>query len=379
MAVDTFAEAEALVDDVGPRAPGSDGERAAAGHLAVRLRALGRSVEIEPFAVWPRWPLAYALHALAGITASLLSLVEPGIAVALAGLVTLLTVLDATALLTTTRRLLGRRESVNVVSWGDRTRERALLLVAHCDSGPGGLATHDGLRRTLASLPVSPWAALCWLMAGVLIVCLLRMADISGFGLDLAQFLVTAALLAALPLLLGLALSPPQAGENDNASGVALALRLADQAQTEHFGVHVLLTGSQKAFAQGMRAFLLRHGGGLDRERTVVLNLDTVGDGSPRYSRRDGPVQAVRSHFQLVELCLGVAEDSDAANPGSLVLREPTDTYAARMAGLAAVTITCRDERGYASRRLTERSLTRAEAFCLEVMRRLDAEVSEDR
>ena len=300
MAVDTFAEAEALVDDVGPRAPGSDGERAAAEHLAVRLRALGRSVEIEPFAVWPRWPLAYALHALAGITASLLSLVEPGIAVALAGLVTLLTVLDATALLTTTRRLLGRRESANVVSWGDRTRERALLLVAHRDSGTGGLATHDGVRRRLAWLPGSPWAGLCWLMAGVLIVCLLRLADISGLGLDLAQFLVTVALLAALPLLLGLALSPPQAGENDNASGVALALRLADQAQSEHVGVHVLLTGSQKALAHGMRAFMLRHGGGLDRERTIVLNLDTVGHGSPRC---EGPVKAVRSHFQLVELC----------------------------------------------------------------------------
>jgi hypothetical protein len=379
MAVDTFAEAEALVDDVGPRAPGSDGERAAAEHLAVRLRALGRSVEIEPFAVWPRWPLAHALHTLAAITASLLSLVAPGIAVALAGLVTLLTVLDATALLTTTRRLLGRRESANVVSWGDRTRPRALLLVAHCDSGPGGLATHDGLRRRLASLPVSPWAGLCWLMAGVLVVCLLRVADISGFGLDLAQFLVTVALIAALPLLLGLALSPPQAGENDNASGVALALRLADQAQTEHFGLHVLLTGSHNAFAQGMRAFLLRHGAGLDRERTVVLNVDTVGDGAPRHSRREGPVKAARSHFQLMELCAGVVEDSDDASPGSLVLREPTDAYVARAAGLGAVTITCRDEHGYASRRLTERSLTRSEAFCLEVIRRLDAEVSEDR
>jgi hypothetical protein len=213
MAVDTFAEAEALVDDVGPRAPGSDGERAAAEHLAVRLRALGRSVEIEPFAVWPRWPLAHALHTLAAITASLLSLVTPGIAVALAGLVTLLTVLDAAALLTTTRRLLGRRESANVVSWGDRTRPRALLLVAHCDSGPGGLATYDRLRRRLASLPVSPWAGLCWLMAGVLVVCLLRVADISGFGLDLAQFLVTVALIVALPLLLGLALSPTGGGE----------------------------------------------------------------------------------------------------------------------------------------------------------------------
>lgn len=378
MAVDTFAEAEALVDDVGPRAPGSDAERAAAGHLAGRLRAMGRSAEIEPFPVWPRWPLAYALHALAGIAASLLSLLEPAIAVALAALVTLLTVLDATSLLTTTRRLLGRRESHNVISWGDRERPGALLLVAHQDSGPGGLAAADGFRRALAALPVSPYALLCWSLAAVLIVCLLRLAGASGAGVDVAQFVITLGPIAAVPLLLGLALSEPQSGENDNASGVALALRLAEEAQTEHFGVHVLLTGSRKAFAQGMRGFLLRHGGGLDRERTVVLNLDTVGDGTPRYSRREGPITTIRSHDQLVQVCNEVAEDSADASPGSVVLRSPSDGYAARVAGLPAVTITCRGERGYPSRRLTERSLARVETFCLEVVHRLDAEVGAD-
>ena len=37
--IDTFAEAEALVDGVGPRPPGSDAERRAARHLAERLEA----------------------------------------------------------------------------------------------------------------------------------------------------------------------------------------------------------------------------------------------------------------------------------------------------------------------------------------------------
>ena len=59
-------------------------------------------------------------------------------------------------------------------------------------------------------------------------------------------------------------------------------------------------------------------------------------------------------------------------------LRSPNDGYAARAAHLPAITITCRDNRGYASRRLTERSLAQAEAFCLELIRRLDAEVGPD-
>ena len=58
MTIDTFAEAEALVDGFGGRASGSDSERRAARHLAGRLRALGREAELEPFSAWPAWQLA---------------------------------------------------------------------------------------------------------------------------------------------------------------------------------------------------------------------------------------------------------------------------------------------------------------------------------
>jgi hypothetical protein len=118
-----------------------------------------------------------------------------------------------------------------------------------------------------------------------------------------------------------------------------------------------------------MRSFVRAHRDELDRERTVVLNLDEVGDGSPRYTRREGAFPSLRCHPQLVRLCAENATARPFAN------RVPSDGYAARSAGIAAVTISCRDEHGSTSRRLDEQALNAAEAFCLELIARLDAEV----
>jgi hypothetical protein len=121
-----------------------------------------------------------------------------------------------------------------------------------------------------------------------------------------------------------------------------------------------------------MRAFLRRHRNELTPERTVVLNLDEVGDGEPRYTRREGSLPSLRSHPQLVRLCDAIAERTGAA---SVVNRAASDGYAARSAGVPAVTVSCRDERGWASRRLNEEALTAAEMFCLAFIARLDDEI----
>jgi hypothetical protein len=282
----------------------------------------------------------------------------------------LLTLLDVSGTLVTTRRLLGRRASQNVISWGDRDAPGALLLVAHYDSGRGGLVRRDGWRRRLSAIgPLSPFF---WSLALVLVCCLVRLAGVDETWLTAVQFVPTVALIITFPLLLDMAMAPVQLGENDNASGVALALRLAERAEPERFGVHVLLTGSQKALAQGMRSFAGAHRDELGRERTVVLNLDEVGDGSPRYTRREGAVPALRSHPQLVRLC---AESAARVPAGPFSNRVPSDGFAARSAGIAAITISCRHDGGSTTRRLDETALSAAEAFCLELIARLDAEL----
>jgi Peptidase family M28 len=366
MTIDTFAEAEALVDGFGARAPGSDSERRAARHLAGRLRALGREAELEAFSVWPAWPLAYALHAGLAIVGSALSVELPVAGAALALVAFLITLLDVSGTLATTRRLLGRRASQNVVSWGDRAAPGALVLVAHYDSGRGGLVRRDAWRRRLAVVgPLSPFL---WSLVAVLACCLVRLAGVEGTWLSMVQFVPTVVLIVAFALLLDVAMAAVQQGENDNASGVALALRLAERAEPELFGVHVVLTGSQKALAEGMRSFVRGHKDELARERTVVLNLDQVGDGSPRYTRREGALPTLRSHPQLVRL----AEDMPAR---PLSNRVPSDGFAARSAGIASITISCRSKGGDATARLDERALGAAEVFCLQLIERIDSEL----
>ena len=387
--MDLRADIDALVD-VGRRAAGSDAERRAAAYLKQRLEGLGREVEVESVDVWPKWPLAYAILAATAVVGSVLSVSVPALGAALALVAALLTFLDAGVLLPTLRRLLGRRASQNVVSWGERDKPGTLILVAHYDAGRGGIAlgqTAEARRAAFGNLvrrPFGPLEPLLWAELAVLVCCVLRLASLSGFLLTVLQFVPTVVLIVAVALLLDIALSPTRAGENDNATGAALAVRLAERfggGRLDHFGVHVLLSGGQKAVAAGSRSFLKRHKRALSRERTVVLNLDAVGSGTVRYTSREGPIVAIKSHPQLVQLCRAIAEDDEDENAFGarpIVNRSPSDGYAARSAGLPAITISCRGRLDYVPDRVDEEAIERAEGFCAELIRRLDAEVGPD-
>jgi hypothetical protein len=381
-AIDVLAEAESLAAGFPERLPGSDAERRAARHLEARLRDLGRHAEIEPVDAWPNWPVAYAVHALLGIAGSVLAVSVAALGASLALAAALLTFLDASGI-PTTRRLLGRRASQNVVSWGDRAAPGALLITAHCDVGRGGLVLAERWEERRAALgrlvrrPIGALEPFFWALVAVLACCLLRLPGIEGTALTAIQFVPTVGLIVAVPLLLDIALSPAEPGENDNASGAALALGLASRSsdRLEHFGVHVVLTGAQKAVAHGMRTFLMRHRAELGRARTVVMNLDEVGAGTLRWTRREGALITLRSHAQLTALCEALAEDDEDAHARPLVNRAPSDGYAACAAGLPAITISCRNELDCAPQRIDLESLRLAETFCAELIARLDAEL----
>ncbi len=285
---------------------------------------------------------------------------RPGAALALAG--TLLLAVDAALLIPVARRPLGRSASQNVISWDTRERPGRIVLVAHYDVGRGGLALGRRLRRPLGAQP------LLWAQLAVLACCAVRLAGPEGIALSLVQFVPTVALIVAVALLLDIALSPTRAGENDNASGVALALRLAERfsaAGLEHFEVHVLFSGAQKAMAAGMRGFIARHRAELGTESTLFVTLDEVGSGSARSARKEGPLLAVKGRLRLVQ----------PSEAGSFVNRSSSDGYAARLRGFPAITISGRDANGHAHPGVEKEALERAERFCAELINRLDAEL----
>src|SRR5215211_6862682 len=215
-------EIEALVEFEG-RGPGSDAERRAAKHLVERLRAMGREAETETVDTWPKWALTYAVHAFLVIVGSVVSVIVPVIGALLVLVVVVLTFLDAIGMAFTTRKLLGRRSSQNVISREDN------------DAGRGGLAYHPKLQERRAAFGklvrrgIGPMEPFFWAMLAVLVCVLVRLTGIDNMLLTVFQFIFTVLLIISLPLLLDTAFASPVPGANDNASGVATVMRLADR------------------------------------------------------------------------------------------------------------------------------------------------------
>ena len=386
-------EVEALVDFEG-RAPGSDAERRAAKHLAQRLRQDGRDAEIEPTDTWPRWHVAFALLAVVAVVGSVVSVSAPVPGTVLVLAAALLTFLDASGVARLTRRALGRRATQNVVSVEDDEKPGTVVLVAHYDAGQLGALFGRRLEERRAALgrlirrPIGRIEPFFWAQLLILLCCLLRLPGLEGTAITAVQFVPTVVLIVAVPLLVDVALSPTSPGANDNGSGVAIAIELARRhgGALEHFDLWVLFTGSQESLADGMRAFLRRHRTSLERTRTVFLNLDEVGAGSVRFTRREGALFTVRSHVQLVDLCEEIAEDDeDGAFGGrAIVNRTQSDGGAARAKGYPAITISCRNVLDYVPDhhrstdtpgRVEESALERTLGFCGELLERLDAQV----
>src|SRR2546423_1555112 len=111
-----------------------------------------------------------------------------------------------------------------------------------------------------------------------------RLAGLDNTVLAIVQFVPTILLIICIPYLADVALSGPVPGANDNASGVATVLRLAERygGDLDHLDLWVIFPGAQEAGALGMRAWLNQHRRRLDPLTTIALNGDEVGAGTVR-------------------------------------------------------------------------------------------------
>lgn len=388
-------EIEGLLEHQG-RAPGGDAERRAARHLERRLRDAGRAAELEPFEVWPRWPLAHLIHAAVAIVGSIVAVSAPLAGTIVLGVTAILVIGDLTGTLQLTRRLTGRRASQNVVSREGGDRPGVLLLTAHYDAGRSGSVFNDRALRRRARIgrlirrPPSLAEPFLVAILAALACAGLRLAGVESGAVTALQFAATVLLIVSVPFLADIGLSDTVPGANDNASGAATVLRLAERygGALDSFDVWVVLTGSGEAFAQGMRAFLRRHRHELPRATTVVLCVDKAGSGTVRYTRREGLLIARPNHAALLDLCEQIAdEDAEAEDrygARSFVSRAISDSVPARGRGYAAVTVSCLNELDYAphyhqggdtAENLDPEALERAFRFCSELVELIDDEI----
>ncbi len=217
------------------------------------------------------------------------------------------------------RHLTGeRRTTWNVVARaGNSEAARTLLVLAHHDAAQTGAVFDQSLQkwagkrfptllsRADTSLPL--W----WPVVGA--------PALVALGAVRQNRLMTAAGTlgcgAAAALGGDIARNPVVPGANDNLSGVAALVALADRLDAEPVeGLHVMLVscGAEEVLQGGIYGFAEQHFPQLDRRQTFVINLDTIGspelvllEGEGCFVMEDYPVKSFRDLIALVADELG--------------------------------------------------------------------------
>lgn len=279
------------------RGAGSEGERRAAELLAGMLeRAGARDVRVED-ATFRGENFARVLLPLGLIGFLGNRLVVRGRRLRgalLASVAAALTIDDAENGRRPWRRLVAReRATQNVVAvTGDPGSDRTLVVLAHHDAAPTGVLFDQTLQRSLAKrfpdyLAARDEALPIWypVLAGPVVTLAAaltgsrRLARLGGmfsavalaFGFDVARHRVVP-------------------GANDNLTACAVLVALAERLG-ELTGLRVVLVscGAEEVLQGGIYGFTEQHLKPLDRGRTWVVNLDTVGSPELILVEGEGP------------------------------------------------------------------------------------------
>jgi hypothetical protein len=333
----------AAIPDRGSALPG---ERQAAEWLVDRFRRHGCAARIEEEqahgSYW--WPLGLpsAVGAAAGV-AALAGSRWPAAVVGSAAAATIGG--EVTSRVRWLRRQLPQRTCWNVIAeTGDRTASRTVVVLAHHDAPRTGRLFDQRLQQWVASrfpdvvdrIETAP--PLLWPVVAapalVAVGAVTRRRGLTALGT------ATAALAAT--VFADVARSPVSPGANDNLSGVAGLVQLAEAFERAPVaGVRVLLVscGAEESMQEGILAFGARHFPSLPREDTWVVNLESVGSPYLVLLEGEGPVVMQNYQEPFKDLVAGIAAEQGIAVRRGLRARTTTDSLIADRAGYPTATL----------------------------------------
>src|ERR1700682_178045 len=340
-----------VVEELAPidRATCSPGDRQAAEWLAARLQSVaGVDVALEDEPSWGTFPpTATGLGVLGMLAAALTLRGRPaaGALLAAAGLAGIVD--EAHNGPRILRRLVRRRRTtVNLIARaGDGEAPGTLVVLAHHDAPQTGVIFDQTLQRRLFELapgvlerfktPAPQW----WIgFAGPL-------ATIAGAAARRRSLAWTGLAIGALgsALVADMWRSPTVPGANDNLSGVAALVALAELLRDQPLtGLRVLLVscGAEETLQDGVRAFLARHRHELAGGRTWFVNLDTVGSPHLVMLEAEGPVWMERyAGSWLRDLLAACAERIGVELHRGFRARASTDSVIPSRAGYPTATL----------------------------------------
>jgi Zn-dependent M28 family amino/carboxypeptidase len=244
-----------------------------------------------------------------------------------------------------------RATSRPVTTWnvvaeaGDVDAERTLVVLAHHDAAPTGAIFDPTLQSRMGeAMPgvierIDTSLPLWWAM-------LAAPALVAAGGLTQRRGLVRAGFagsLLATAVFGDVARRPVCPGANDNLTAVAVLVALAERLHAEPVpGLRVLLVscGAEEVLQGGIHGFTARHLKQLDRDRTWVLNLDTLGSPKLIMLEGEGPV-VMEDYFDrsFRDLVAAAADRIGAPLRRGMRSRNSTDAVIPSRAGYPTATL----------------------------------------
>lgn len=340
-----------LIEDLAAleRGAGSPGEEVAAYRLRERFEQAGCTATVDEEEYYDGYARLHAtlsaVGALAGLAAvrgrarPLAFLAGAGAAAAIAD--------DCANWSRFARRALSeKRKTWNVVAeTGDPDADQTLVLMAHHDAAPTGFVFDDtGQRIANDLLPdlieaIDTALPMWWPVIGG--PALSALGALTGRrGLAAAGLVLSAGSAASFADIARHRIVP---GANDNLSGVAVLIAVAESLQAEPVeGVRVVLAscGAEEVLQGGVYGFVERHLEALDPSRTLVLNIDTVG--CPRLILIEGEGPVVMEDYcgpEFRDLVARVADDAGVELRRGMRARTSTDAVVTSHAGYPTATI----------------------------------------
>jgi hypothetical protein len=298
------------------RPSASPGEREAAEWIAQRFREHGLTPQIEDHPAhggyW--WPIGL-LNAL-GVAGGLASLRGRRLLGLVAGAFAVAGIYDDVhAIRQWFRRPMRRKRTWNVhAEAGDPSATRTVVVVSHHDAAHAGLLFHPAILPFFARLspklhakattsPPAMWGA----TAGPVLVALgslLGIRPLTRIGTVIAG--------GTIPVMADIGMRRAVPGANDNLSGCATVLGLAQTLRDEPVeGIRVILLscGSEESFEEGMLGFARRHFPDLPRETTDIIVVDAVGSPTLTLPECEGMIVHKPYDQGLKDLLAGCAQE----------------------------------------------------------------------
>ncbi len=328
------------------RSAQSEYEREAALYIKGRLGEYTPDVSLEPFHAAENYPHLFASYMAEFLIVGALSFWWPEVAFGY-GLGVFILYLTEFCGFKGLSRFMPQYPSQNVVARFLGVRPKCTIIVsAYYDSGcASSLTTEDNIRWLR---PVH-WILVVSMIV-VMATCATDALTVPDGGPNSVSFYVRWGAigilgLAALTLFVVSSRGEDIRGANNNASGVAALLGIAEKlhrSPVEDSDILLVATGSHEAWMSGMRNFLSSHR--FPKGNTYILNIESVGTGRLHYLKQEGFLYALSASSTMT----GLANALSSGRPvrAGKLRAVPTEAHVPLSLGMKSMTLIALDQSG---------------------------------